>query len=76
MAWHWESAQFMHAAQKLTGIAVQIGSDKGHNTFLPGMMLVRRTESLVDLGTDSVASDCCDNKDLESKSARQKIMMV
>ena len=55
MAWHWESAQFMRATKKLTAIAVQIGSDKGHNTVLPGMMLVRRTESLVDLGTESVA---------------------
>lgn len=33
MAWHWESAQFMHAAQKLTAIVVQIRSDKGHHTF-------------------------------------------
>lgn len=29
------------------------------------MMLVCRTESLVDLGTESVASDCYDNKCLE-----------
>lgn len=28
-------------------------------------MLVSRTESLVDLGTDSVASDCYDNKCLD-----------
>lgn len=41
------------------------------------MMLVCRTESLVDLGTDSVASDCYDNnKCLDLMLERQKTTMV